>query len=111
MREVSDTNKQEVTTDCGQKHRTRNDTGTFSSPSEAFSLQYCFIWASLVAQWLRICLPMQEKWVQSLGQEDPLERKVAAHSEFPILAWEKSHGQRSLEGSSPWDHIRVRHTP
>ena len=78
-------NMQEVATDCGQKHRTRNDTGTFSSPSEAFSLQYCFIWASLVAQWLRICLPMQEKWVQSLGQEDPLEKEMATH--FNILVW------------------------
>ena len=28
---------------------------------------------------------MQETWVQSLGQEDPLEKGWAAHS--PILAW------------------------
>ena len=28
----------------------------------------------------------QEVWVQSLGQEDPLEKKVAIHSS--ILAWE-----------------------
>ena len=28
-------------------------------------------WASLVAQWLRICLPMQEIWVWALVQEDP----------------------------------------
>ena len=27
--------------------------------------------ASLVVQWWRICLPMQETWVQSLIQEDP----------------------------------------
>ena len=27
--------------------------------------------ASLVLQWLRICLPMQRTWVQSLVQEDP----------------------------------------
>ena len=26
---------------------------------------------SLVGQWLRICLPVQGKWVQSLVQEDP----------------------------------------
>ena len=37
--------------------------------------------------------------VQSLGQEDPLEKEMAAHS--TILAWE-SHGQRSLAGYSPW---------
>ena len=28
---------------------------------------------------------MQEKWVQSLGQEDPLEKEMATHSS--ILAW------------------------
>ena len=31
------------------------------------------------------CLPMQETWVQSLGQEDPLEKEMATHSS--ILAW------------------------
>ena len=35
----------------------------------------CYIcWASLVAQWYKICLPVQETWVQSLGQEDPWRR-------------------------------------
>ena len=28
-------------------------------------------WASLVAQWLRIRLPMQGTWVLALVQEDP----------------------------------------
>ena len=31
---------------------------------------------------------MQEMWVRSLGQEDPLEKAVATHSR--ILAWEIS---------------------
>ena len=36
--------------------------------------------ASLVAQMVK-CLPtMWETWVQSLGQEDPLEKETAAHS-------------------------------
>ena len=34
----------------------------------------------------RIHLPMQETHVQSLGQEDPLEKEMATHSS--ILAWE-----------------------
>ena len=34
----------------------------------------------------RICLPMQEMWVQSLCPEDPLEKETATHSSF--LAWE-----------------------
>ena len=29
---------------------------------------------------------MQEKWVQSLGWKDPLEKKMTTHSS--ILAWE-----------------------
>ena len=33
-----------------------------------------------------IHLPMQETWVQSLGQEDPLEKQRKTHSN--ILAWE-----------------------
>ena len=44
--------------------------------------------ASQVAQWERICLPMQETqetWVPSLSQEDPLEEETATHS--GILAW------------------------
>ena len=32
------------------------------------------------------CLPaMQDTWVQSLGQEDPLEKEMATHSS--TLAW------------------------
>ena len=42
---------------------------------------------------------MQETQVLSLGQEVPLEKKMGTHSS--ILA-EKSHGQRSLVGYSPW---------
>ena len=32
---------------------------------------------SQVGQWLRISLPMQETWVQCLGQEDLLEKEMA----------------------------------
>ena len=49
-----------------------------------------------ILQWLsgRVCLSVQEMWVQILGQEDPLEKEMATHSS--ILAWEIFHGQRSL---------------
>ena len=50
-------------------------------------------WSSLVAQSVKNLPAMQgtrlpaaqEKWVQSLGQEDPLEKEMATHSS--ILAW------------------------
>ena len=48
---------------------------------------------------------MQETWVRSLGQEDPLKKEMATHSS--ILAGE-SQGQGSLTGYSPWD-CRVGH--
>ena len=36
--------------------------------------------ASLVAQTVKDLSAMQETWVQSLGQEDPLEKGMATHS-------------------------------
>ena len=42
---------------------------------------------------------MWETWFQSLGQEDPLRREWLP---TPFLPG-KSHGERSLVGSSPWD--------
>ena len=41
---------------------------------------------SLVAQTVKRLPAMQETWVQSLGQEDPLEKEMAIHSS--TLAWE-----------------------
>ena len=44
---------------------------------------------------------MQETWVPSLGQKDPLEEKMATCSS--ILPG-KSRGQKSLAGCSPHGH-------
>ena len=41
--------------------------------------------AYLVAQMVKTLPAMQETWVQSLGQKDPLEKGMATHSS--ILAW------------------------
>ena len=41
--------------------------------------------ASLLAQMVKNLPAMQETWVQSLGQEDMLEKGMATHSN--ILAW------------------------
>ena len=40
---------------------------------------------SLVAQTVKRLSTMRETWVQSLGQEDLLEKEMATHSS--ILAW------------------------
>ena len=40
----------------------------------------------------------QEMWVQSLGQEDPLEKEMATHSNS--LAWEIPWREKSLHGAA-----------
>ena len=42
--------------------------------------------SSPVAQLVKNLPAMQEMWVQSLGQENPLEKGLATHSS--VLAWE-----------------------
>ena len=44
-----------------------------------------YVRSSLLAQRVKNLPAMQETWVQSLGQEDPLEKAMATHSS--ILAW------------------------
>ena len=43
------------------------------------------LWISLVAQMVKHLPTMWETQVQSLGQEDPLEKEMATHSS--TLAW------------------------
>ena len=50
---------------------------------------------------------MQETKAQSLGQEEPLEKKKWWPT--PVFLPKKSHGQRSLAGYSLWGHKSVRH--
>ena len=50
---------------------------------------------SLMAQMVKDLPALQKTWVQSLGQEDPLEKEMATHS--IILAW-----RIPWMGYSPW---------
>ena len=43
--------------------------------------------------------PMRETWVQSLGQEDPLEKEMATHSS--ILAWRIPWAEEQVGYSPP----------
>ena len=59
-----------------------------------------------VAQMVK-CLPaLRETWVQSLGQEDPLEKEMATHSS--ILPWKILRTEESGELQSMGSQ-RVRH--
>ena len=42
---------------------------------------------------------MQDMWVPSLGQEDPLEKEMATHS---VFLPGKSHGQTNSVDYTPW---------
>ena len=53
--------------------------------------------ASLEAPTVKNLPAMQETWVQSLRQEDPLEKEMATPLQAVFLP-EESHGQRSLAG-------------
>ena len=46
---------------------------------------FFFFWTSLVAQMVKRLPTMWENQVQSLGQEDLLEKEIATHSN--VLAW------------------------
>ena len=50
-----------------------------------------------VAQLVKNLPEIQETWVPSFGQEDPLEKKKATHLSGEV------HGQRSWAEYSPWD--------
>ena len=54
---------------------------------------------------------MQESWVQSLGQEDPLEKEITTHSS--ILAWKspwtEEPGKLQSKGSERVGHIEQLH--
>ena len=59
--------------------------GLGRSPGEGIGYPLQYSWASLVAQLVKNPSAMWETWVQSLGLEDPLEKRKATHSS--ILAW------------------------
>ena len=68
----------------------------------AMVLIYCISWVSLVAQTVKNPPAMQETWVQSLVQEDPLEEETATHS--TVLSWEMPWIEKPSRVHSPQGH-------
>ena len=56
-----------------------------------------------MAQKVKNLPEMQEAWVQSLGQEDPLEKEMATHSS--ILAWETPWTEEPGEMTKSWTRL------
>ena len=66
-----------------------------------------FYWgASPEAQMVKNLLAMQETWVRSRGQDDPLEKRMAIHSS--ILAWRIPQAGEPERLQSKWSQ-RVGH--
>ena len=63
-------------------------------------------WASLVSQRLKRLPAMRETWVQSLGQEDPLEKEMATHSSTLAwrIPWTEEPGRLQSTGSQRVGH-------
>ena len=59
--------------------------GSGHSPREEIGYPSLYSWASLVAHMVKNLPAMQETWVRSLGQKDPLEEGMA--TSYSILAW------------------------
>ena len=56
-----------------------------------------------MAQTVKNLPAMQETWVQSQGQEDPLEEEMATHSS--ILAWNSLSVENSTDRGAGWDTV------
>ena len=62
--------------------------------------------ASLVTQLVKNLPAMWENWVQSLGQEDPLEKEMATHSSILVwkIPWVQEPGGLQSTGSQRVGH-------
>ena len=77
---------------CSDHKESAYDTGDLGStpglgrsPGEGIGYPLQYSWASLVAQMVKNLPAMRETWVQSLGWDYPLEKRMATCSY--ILAW------------------------
>ena len=69
-------------------------------------IYFCVIRASLVAQRLKRLPRMQETCVQSLGQEDTLEKEMSTHSSTLAwrIPWTEELGRLQSMGSQRVEH-------
>ena len=68
---------------------------------------YIITRASLVAQMVKHLPTMWETWVQSLGQEDPLEKEMATHSSTLAwkIPWMEKPGKLQSMGLQSWTRL------
>ena len=80
--------------------------GSVMGPSQHIYLMHLHNKASLAAQMVKNLLTMHEAWVQSLGWEDPLEKRTATYSSILArrLPWTEEPGRLQSMGSQRGGH-------
>ena len=80
-------------------------------PASFMDLLFQLTGASLVAQTVKHLPTMQETWVQSPGQEDPLEKEMATHSSTLAwkIPWMEEPGRLQSTGSKESDRTERLH--
>ena len=80
--------------------------GLGRSTGEGIGYPHQYSWASLVAQLVKNLPAMQETRVQSLGQEDSLEKGMATHSSVLArrIPWTEEPGGLESMGSQRVDN-------
>ena len=71
------------------------------------------LWASLLMQWIRICLPMQGTQVQSLVWEDPTHRGITnlyRTTTEPVLQKPEAAATKARAPRSPCSRQENHHT-
>ena len=79
-----------------------SNSGYYVGNLDGFFFNYFFeVWVSLVAQIVKNLPAMQETQVQSLGWEDPLEKKMVTHSSILArkIPWTEEPGRLQSMGS------------
>ena len=67
-------------------------------------LDLLITWASLVAKMVKSLPALWETWVQSLGWEDPLEKRTATHSSILENSMDRGAWQATVHGSQRVGH-------
>ena len=83
--------------------RTRHDLVTKMTKKKK-KIKFIILWAFLEAQMVKYLPAMLETQVQSLGREDPLEKRMVTHTSIPAwrISWTEEPGGLQSMGLQSW---------
>ena len=87
-------------------HLIRTDSDSFLSMANTMTQWLTHFESSLMAQMVKYVLALQETWVQSLDQVNPLEKAMAIHSSILTyrIPWTDEPGRLQPMGSQRGEH-------